>query len=122
MFTWNGYVSRFRSSAVVLVGARPSLFVALWDLEDYSFSWMDPDFHGTIVELSSAHFLDCKLSRRAFYFISCREFQDAEYHPVTAVNKYPRPGNLCPQLPGDSGKHNPAGPSPSRALSTDSHL
>src|SRR5437773_2324523 len=25
--------------------------------------------------------------------------QPTEYHPVAAVNKYPRPGNLCPQLP-----------------------
>ena len=29
---------------------------------------------------------------------------------------------FAPNFPGDSGKHNPAGPSPSRALSTDSHL
>jgi hypothetical protein len=31
--------------------------------------------------------------------VSYARLEPTEYHPVAAVNKYPRPGNLFPQLP-----------------------
>ena len=63
----------FARAFQVLFGAGQLLFEVLRDLEDYSSCGMDPDFHGTIVEFSSTHFLDIKLSQYLPCVTRCRE-------------------------------------------------
>ena len=63
----------FAQAFQVLFGAGQFLFEVLRDLEDYPSCGMDPDFHRTIIEFSSTHFLDHKLNRCLPCVTRCRE-------------------------------------------------
>src|SRR5438309_3216405 len=63
----------FAQAFQLLFGAGQFLFEVLRDLEDYPSCGMDPDFHRTIVEFSSTHFLDIKLSQYLPCVTRCRE-------------------------------------------------
>src|SRR6266550_578042 len=76
----------FAQAFRVLFDAGQFLFEALRDLEHYSFSRMDPDFHRTIIEFSSAHFLDHKLSKCAPCVIRCRELKTQSTTPSSSIN------------------------------------